>query len=357
METNDFSARLKKAFTMKKAIKALTIIGGLLLIVFMTVANVTLDPQKTGWKEWATNSLVLVGIMVFGLVMGESVGEDRQTEKRGGLYQTNMGLFYEAKKAIEDIEIYFSQFFLWYKQKENYTKRIEFLVDEGFDQQWAKAIIDCLEPDDIARLTRESILYERNGRKIIIKRIAPERVEAVRKALDGTIKIDAPSYSYYLSANAKENKKYTLEQAKEINKSIRINKGANRGLKIITSLAVSAIWAMVTVNDFMDGGQAQAWLNLISRLTSFVTSFSSGWATSVVDVKLQALLLENKTTVLKNFRACVDKKEFTPKTYEEEAKAIWEQEEKEREEAKENVVDPVIILPNVPLIENNDKKE
>ena len=355
-EQQDFATRMKKAFTMKKAIKALTIVGGLALIVFMTVANVTLDPTKTSWATWLTNALIMVGIMVFGLVMGESVGTDRQTEKRGGLYQTNMGLFYQAKEAISDIAIYFPQFFLWYRETERYNKRINFLMENGFEYAWAKAIIDNLEIDDLPRLTREAVCYERNGKKVIIKRIGQEKEEAVRKVLDGSIAIDSPSYSYYLSANAHDNKQYTLEQAKEISKSIRINKGANRALKILSSLFISAIWAMVTVNDFMDGGSAQAWLNLISRITSFVTSFSSGWATSVVNVKLEALRLENKTTVLKNFRACVDKKEFSPRSYEEEAQAEWEREEKAREEAKANVIDPEIV-PNVdepPLIEQKN---
>lgn len=353
----DFAARLKKAFTMKKAIKLLTIVGGLLLIVFMTVANVTLDPSKTSWTTWATNALIMVGIMVFGLVMGESVGTDKQTERKGGLYQTNMGLFYQAKEAVSDIAIYFSQFFLWYKDHERYDKRLDYLMENGFEYAWAKAIVDCLGVDDVERLTKESILFEKNGKKIIIKRIGEDKAEAVRKVLDGSIAIDSPSYSYYLSANAHDNKKYTLEQAKEITKSIRLNKGVNRVLKIGTSLFVSALWAMVTVNDFMDGESAQAWLNLISRITSFVTSFSSGWATSVVNVRLEALRLENKASVLKAFRSCVDKKEFVPKSYEEEAKALWEEEEKEREEARASVIDPEIIKPNETILIEQKKDE
>lgn len=356
MDANDFAQKVKKNFTMKKAIKALTIVGGLLLIVFMTVVNVTLDPRKIDLKTYATNAMIMVGIMVFGLVMGESVGEDRQTEKGGGLYQTNLGLYYEAKEAISPIEIYFEQFYIWFKEKQTYSKRIDFLVNNGFDHLWAKAIIDCAELSDVDKLTKETLCYEKNGKKVYVKRIAPEQAEAVRKALNGSIRIDAPSYAYYLSAHSHANKKYLLEQQKEIDRAIKLNKGASRGLKIITSLAISAIWAMVTVQDFMDGNNAQAWLNLVSRITSFVTSFSSGWGTSVVNVKLMAQMLENKASVLKYFKDCTDKKEFTPKTYEEEAQAIWEQEEKAREETKANTIDPVIV-PNleVPLITAKDE--
>lgn len=342
-DQQDFASRFKKAVTAKKAIKALTIVGGLALIVFMTVANVTLDPRKTSWATWLTNSLILVGIMVFGLVMGESVGADKQTERKGGLYQTNMGLFFQAREAVSDIAIYFSQFYLWYKEKERYEKRIDYLMERGFEYAWAKAIIDYLELDDLPRLTREAVAYEKDGKKVIIKRIAVEKEEAVRKVLDGSIAIDSPSYSYYLSANSHDNKKYTLEQASVITKSIRVNKTMTRLLKITSSLFISAIWGMVTVNEFMDGSSAQAWLNLISRITSFVTAFASGWATSVANVKLEALRLENKTTVLRNYRACVDKKEFTPRSYEEEAQAEWDKEERAREEAKASVIEPEIV--------------
>ena len=90
----------------------------------------------------------------------------------------------------------------------------------------------------------------------------------------------------------------------------------------------------------MSGNNAQAWLNLTARLTAFVTSFCSGWATSVIDVKIRAQVLENKTEILRGFQSCIDKKEFTPKTYEELAKAQYEAEEKAREEAIKNVVIP-----------------
>lgn len=358
MENDSFTERLKKNFTMKKAIKALTIVGGLLLIVFMTVANVTLDPSKINWATYATNALIMVGIMVFGLVMGESVGEDRQTEKRGGLYQTNLGLFYEAKTAVEGIEIYFQQFYDWYKEKQTYSKRIDYLVSEGgFTYIWAKAIVDHLELADVDKLTKQTIIYEKEGKRAIVKRISPEQAKIVKEALNGSVRINAPSYTYYLSANAKGNKSYTLEQEAQIKKSIALNKGANRGFKILMSLGISAIWAMVTVNDFMDSGSGQAWLNLISRLTSFVTSFCSGWATSVVDVRLQALLLENKGDVLRYFRSCVDNKEFTPKTYEEEAQALYEEEEAQRKAHRESVIDPEIVptIDNITMIETKEK--
>ena len=42
-KVNEFAQKMKKGFNLKKAIKAFTIACGLLLIVFMTVVNITFD--------------------------------------------------------------------------------------------------------------------------------------------------------------------------------------------------------------------------------------------------------------------------------------------------------------------------
>ena len=39
--------------------------------------------------------------MVFGLLMGESIGADKQLEKVGGLYQSNLKEYNDKSKALE----------------------------------------------------------------------------------------------------------------------------------------------------------------------------------------------------------------------------------------------------------------
>jgi len=331
-----FAEKLKKNMNMKKAIKAFTIVMGLALIVVMTAVNVAFDTGKLNLKDYLCNSLILVGIMVFGLIMGESVGEDRQLERAGGLYQTNMGCYFEARKAMEDNEIYFPQFFDWFKAKRSYQKRLSYLIDNGFEHQWAKAIADNLEAHDLEKLTKQSL--QANG--VIIKRITEEQADIVKRLFDGSLNLDATNYSYYLTAHGKANSKDVLEQPGVFVRDLKTNKLINRGLKIVSSLFISFLWSTMTVKEFMDAGNAQAWLNLVSRLTAFITSFCSGWATSVIDVRIKADIIENKTEVLKTFLSCMAKGEFKPMSYEESAKAQYEREEKERQEAIKAVVTP-----------------
>ena len=210
-------------------------------------------------------------------------------------------------------------------------------MDEGFDEEWAHAIVDHLEEGELPTLEVQSIKKDDGT---IIKRVTERQAKVLKCVFDGSLKLEAPSYVYYLSAHGKASNRDILEQPKAFAKDIKINKGVNRALKIVASLFISFLWSTMTVREFMQGNNAQAWLNLIARLTAFVTSFCSGWATSVIDVKIRAQILENKTEILRGFQSCIDKQEFVPKTYEELAKAQYEAEEKAREEAIKSVVIP-----------------
>ena len=57
---------------LKRVIKASTLLVGLVLIVFISFFNATFDFENFKWGEWAANSSILVGIMIFGILMGSS---------------------------------------------------------------------------------------------------------------------------------------------------------------------------------------------------------------------------------------------------------------------------------------------
>ena len=137
-----------KSINIKKAIKASTILVGLILVVFISFFNATFDFSNFNWYEWLANSSILVGIMIFGILMGNSTGTDIQQEKVGGLYQNNCIQYNEILVQIESIKIYFSQFWLWYKEQKLIEKKVDFLIDNQFDMRVAKVIIKNIEKDD-----------------------------------------------------------------------------------------------------------------------------------------------------------------------------------------------------------------
>lgn len=321
----NFKEKLK-TLSYKKLIKAFTLVMGILLIVFMTVANVSFDPENLDFYDWLTNSLVLVGIMVFGLLMGESVGGDKQLEKPNGLYQTNLRDYLETKSIIKDIQIYFSQFFSWFYAKENFNFRVNYLVSKNFDYKLARLLVKYAKFEYLDKLVESDTIIYDGKKEIKLPQLTKEQVDILKDFYDyeytdkkgrvhkvkSKIFVDAVGYSYYLSAFNRKGSTSILGQSKEYQYEINFNKRFNRAYKIIVSLIVSLIWGMLTVNDFMDAKSAQAWLNLISRITALMTSFTSGWASSVIDVKLRAEMLANKTDVLTFFKSSMDSGDFKP---------------------------------------------
>lgn len=322
----------KKNITAKKLIKATTLIMGLALIVLMSISNVIIDPYNIDLYSWATNSLILVGIMVFGLLMGESIGSDKQSEKVNGLYQRNLKDYNTMRAEISPIEIYFSQFYLWFKEKELYKKKINYLVDNSFDMQWAKVIIGNIEKTDmvigkmILDENDKETIYLKGDKKI--KKVNEEQAKVVISAI--TLKLDTPNYPYFLTAFGDGKGGGVLERGSYLQKKLRSDKRWNRVLKIVSSLFISLLWGMATIKDFADGEQMQAWFNLISRLTAFLTSFVSGWSSSVVSVKTMAEIIENKRNVLFDFKTFYNNKEFKPESYEEQVEREFMEQEKAR---------------------------
>lgn len=302
----------------KKVIKSFTLAWGLILIVVMTITNIGLN-EEFNFKKWLGDTLIILGIIIFGMFMGESVGEDAQKERSGGLYQNALFDYNDLWKKIEDLLMYFIQFFGWFAVQELFNKKVNYLVMNNITQLNAKKIIKYCAITDIEELVKrpiEKLDYE-TGETIRIGKINEEQVEAVKEVLLGKIKLDASNPNYYMSAYGVSNNKSVLEQGKHLDEMIKFNKRASRGIKLVFSIVVAVVFGLLSVKEFMSGDDIQAWMNLVIRVTSLITSFLSGWLSSVEDVKLKALQITNKVTVLQLFKNSYDKKIFIPLNEEE----------------------------------------
>lgn len=340
---------------LKKIIKASTLFVGLVLIVFISFFNATFDFTNFNWYEWLANSSILVGIMIFGILMGGSTGTDIQQEKENGRYQVACTQYNEIALAIENIRIYFSQFWLWYKERKLIEKKIDFLIDNQFDSRLATIIVKNIEKEDLESgkllynlADPSEKIYVKNGIKI--KKLNIDQIDIVKQIF--TFKLDTYGDSYYLSLfDDIESKVNDAEKGKKINEKIARDKRANFGLKITSSLIISIVWGALTIYELTSGGGEdavrKAWLNLISRISALITSYLSGFSTSVINVRDKASAIENKTDILKTFKSCYENKSFVPETYEE----MIEREYREQEQAKlieqnNNVCDNNIV-PNL----------
>ena len=329
------------SMNIKKLIKIFTFAFGFTLIVFISFFDMIFDFVNFDWQRWGADTAILVGIMIFGILMAISIGADIQKEKTDGLYQVNCTKYNETMLQIEAIKIYFSQFWLWYKAKKLIEKKIEYLVDNQFDIRVANTIIKTIEKED---LVVGKLIYDETkpDEKIYVKELKDKVVkykkldqEQAQIVLDTfSFMLDTYGDSYYLSLyDEGEVKVNEAEKAKAIARKIQRDKRNSFFMKIGGSLVISIVWSALTINEFVseggEGAMRRAWLNLLSRITALITSFVSGYATSIVNVKDQARAIENKINILKEYKYSYDNKLFIPESYEEMIeRELREQEEK-----------------------------
>lgn len=319
--------KLKK-LTMKKLIKLGVFAFGVALIVIMTLFNIGVK-EDFGLFDWISSTLILVGIMIFGLLLGESVGRDKQIEKVGGLYQNALKSYNDFIEAIQNIIVYFSSFYEWYLPQDLEKKKINYLVMANVKPKKARKIVKYCGMGDFEFLCKGPIKKKTDDGEIIVGKLEEHEMGAVKDVLLGKVTIDAPGASYYLSAFGRASLRGTLENGKKIDAEIKFNKNANRILKLLTSGAVSLAWGALTITEMAGGDDKaatmMAWFNLVSRIMALLTSLMSGWSSSVITVKLEAEKIEDKRKVLQNFKDVYEKRIFIPKDEDEIDKNEYEE--------------------------------
>lgn len=353
MENNQgFFARLKnklKNQDLKTLIKTLTLFFGLLLIILMTVAHVVLDPNKLDFNSWLSKTVLMIGISIFGIIMGELIGADKQMADINGLYQTSLREYKKIHSTIKPISLYFNEFLLWFTKKELYNAKVTYLLDNGLTE--ADDILQYVTLDDLEELEKHPIKY---GDDVIIRQKTKEQIKHIQVVLSGKINIKAKPASYYLNAYHNISSYSQLSIGAHIENKEIFNKLFGRTFKIVSSVFISAILAMVTVQDFMNGGDVSAWVDLATRITTLCTCFFSGWLTACIDVKLKAQLVQHKTEILETFSKSYETKEFVPTNYKDLAREEYNQYIDELEKQKE---EPIINdLKNREIIEEEAKE-
>ena len=295
----------------KKLLRICTIFITLAIIVFMTITNLGLN-DNINWLDWFGNVMILVGISIAFLVFGESGGYDKQKNKKDGLFQnTLIKLENFLETVIKPIKIYFGQWFNWYQPIELENKKIDFLISYGVDSVKAKRIVKCCTLKDLSTLKNETKEYQtlyNENEKYVIRQLEEYEILPVTEVLEGNIKLDVPAPGYFLSPFEDATSDRELERGKSIVKKIKANKTLKRGLKIAITIIICILWVFFTVKEFMRGDDTQAWLNLVSRLLAALTSYLSGYLTSVTTVKLESQILENKLLILQLFASATEKK-------------------------------------------------
>ena len=336
-----------KKMNLKGTMRAFSIVWMLILIVVMTITNIGID-KNFNWITWISNSMILFGVAVFGLLIGESSGIDFQKEKENGLFQRTLRTYDDYRNSIDEIIIYFPVFYDWYLPKRITKKHIKFLRDGGMNNEKAELIVKYCSMEDFADLRNHPISKTINGKTIYIAKLLEKEVEPVRMVLNGEVIFKESGAAYYLQAFAESNQADIMEVGEVIRQTRAKNRRTNRAVRLVSGLLVSLALGILTVNDFMKGNDAQAWMNLVARITNLFTALLSGYLSGVSDVTKQANAIENKIDVLKMFKMSYEKKMFPILNEGEQAKRDFEQYQKEEQEAKDNVIDPEVVKEEEP---------
>ncbi len=321
-----------KKITAKKALVISIYLLLLALIVFLTAIPVVFDLEHLDVQKWVTNSLINVGIMVVSIVLGEITGNDKLKERVGSLYQNALKRYNDMLEKLSDNQliVYFSQFYIWYKARELKNKKISYLVQHGFDHQVAIRIVKFIEKEDLEIMLNENVIKiePKTKKEIKFRKISQDEYEVLQEIYSTSFTLDAPKeYTYYLSAFDDNSSASILEKPKMLERKERSNKLFNRTFKILLSTFISVLWGTATISD-VTGNKNAVIINLIARLSALIGGVLSGFLTSVVNVKLESEKLDDKYRVLKDLETHYDKGDFKPKSYDE----IVEEELKEMEE-------------------------
>lgn len=334
-KTNTFLDKIKN-INFKKFARGFAVVWMIVFIIVMTITNVGID-KDFNWLKWLGNAMILFGITVFGLFIGESMGIDFSKEKVNGLYQQNLTAYNIFREAIDPIIIYFALFYDWLVPQRLESKQINFLIMNDVNPTKAKLIVKYCDAGDFWNLQKETIKKEIDGKEIYIKQLNQHEIEPVEEVLFGRVKLELSGSSYYLQAFATSNQRDILEQGEGYKKARKYNKTSNRAIRLIGGAIISLALGILTVNEFMRGDDAQAWMNLVTRIANLFTALFSGWLSGAADVKLEANSIENKTDVLKLFKSAYEKKLFEVYDEAEDAKRSYEK----QEQAKKQVIDDI----------------
>lgn len=326
---------------LKYLLKAGVLVGGFVVVTVCSVANIGLDFSQWDWAKWAGKSILLSGIEIFGLLIGESIGSDKQKERVDGRYQTTLKRHKEDVIRVEPVSKYLQQYLDKLTREELRSQKIKRLLFAGVEQA-----------EEVSNLTLEELntihssASKINGVNYL--KLNDNQYAIAKAILDGCITIECPNAIYFLTDNIKISEKSYLEEGKVIQKEREKNKWIGRMSKLFSSLLISIVWSLFTVNDFMDASSPEAWTNLLSRIFALITSFTAGYSSAIIDVKLLASALEFKSKILTFFYNSVYViKDFVPKSLSEIAKE--EVEKAEQEKAKRQVEVELVDPSNQPL--------
>ena len=325
-------------------------LGGLLgFIIISAVWDLTFGTFDV--VNFVADTLILVAICLGTLVLMELFSEESNKNKTFGVYNLACNDYMSIMEKIEPIRIYFSQWYYWFIEQETKKKRETYLSLCGIKGTDARKIVKYASLDDVERMATCKRNYikelEEEGKKVVLPKLeTDEQIQMVKEVLAGKHDVIDSGYSEYLFIDDIGEATMSIIERREYLKERRARSKKRANILAIIRLVGTSLLMAALVPADPEEATANKWWVFAKRLGVFFTSVITGWFAGSNDVVASAAIVKDKTNMLNEFKKYHESGEWKPKTEEELDAEIIAQYEKEQEEARASVVDPVVEVPS-----------
>lgn len=344
------SEKITATFT-KNTIRLIAIAVAFGVIIILSIGQFAIDFENINWSKWASNTILLTGIEIVFMVLGEG-GRDMIRTNPNGLYIKRIGEYRSERNAVDGYVHYFSEYHIEHRKQVLKNKIITRLQNEGFAQ--GKEIYENLTEAQIQLLAQQPI--EKNGIEFPAFMDNGERSTKIIGIIENT-KIGMTTPVYYLSEDAGNECITDQDVPIILEKKKKLIRRSGRFFKITLGIAMSIVWAGFTVSDFMKGDDLQAWYNLLTRIFSGISGLLNGFMIAFSINGIDCRELNEKTMFLHNFKNEYEQKIFIPTSLHEKflkQKEEFEEKKKKEEEEAKNV--EIITPPDTTIPQLEEKK-
>lgn len=322
---------ITKAFT-RTTISLSMLVVGLVIVVILSIAQFGFDWNNFDFGKWLSNSLLLTGILIVFMVIGESF-KNTIMERPNGKYQVSLKKYRSIRNSIDDIVPYFSDYHIDYREKKLKDKKIALITNAGISQ--ARDIVENLKLSQIEILDHQPL--EVHGIEFFT--ITKEQKNIILNVLQHT-KIGITTPIYYLSEYSTYDVLTDQDLPDKIEKKKKYFRWGGRLVRVVMGLSISFLFAALTTNDFMNAGDWQSWYNLFSRIFTAISGLGTGYMIAYGINGFEIEDLETKSTFLTVFKEAIRLKTWIPMSHHE--KFVKQMEEFKKEEEKRKAEQQVL---------------
>lgn len=351
MEDSKFKTKVNatkdriKRMTIKTKILSIALVF-LVVIIFVSLffplqqdPDTFTDPIKR--SQWITNTILTISISLIALICFESIVTDLLKNNVNGRYQLALngkvmpdGRFQEGylqkREKVRPMEKDFSNWVDWFDKKELRKEKLRAIASDD-----AEKVLSHIDEIDNPILLCDHVeikkkhwfshkhIEEVKGVNLILKdgtRIEKKtelQVKGIMAVKKGLIRIHPYEPPYYLSIDSVALNVSQVNKAYFLNKAKGENQTFSRTYKVLMMVLMSVFWALVTVNDFSNLADANAWFLFIARLCALMGGCFTGWSGADMNVKFDIDMVNDRSAILDTFYHDITGGAFDPKKYEE----------------------------------------